>query len=383
MAAINLPFGASAPKRVPDSTELAGGYGCGPADIELFNWLAWYFSGQLSNIAAKSGLTADDTDLTQILKAIRSQAANYRVAGGTANALTVTLDPPLTAYVAGIPLRVLTGASANSGAMTVNVDGLGAVALVNRDGTPISSGQIAADSLLEIVSAAGPTWRVMNLIPSYEASRVAFPTITTYTTPGTYTFTPPANVKKVRVRVWGGGGSGGTSQATIAGGGGGAAGGYAEKVCDVTPGVGITVTVGAGGAAPGNGVVSGGATGGTSSFGVLCSATGGPGGNACVTSTPGTPTATPGGIGVGGDLNLQGTGGGSGASGTNSIGGFTGYGGLGGSAPLGGAGAYMSTGSAGPGGFPGGGGSGGGSAAGINSSGGPGGAGCVIVEYVG
>ena len=88
--------------------------------------------------------------------------------------------------------------------------------------------------------------------------------------PKTGTFTVPLNVKRVRVRLWGGGG--------IAGGGGG---GFAMKVCDVTPAQVIAVTVGAG-------------SSGTSSFGAFCSATGGANSNGA------------GGIGTGGDVNYQG-----------------------------------------------------------------------------
>lgn len=339
---------------------------------------------ELCALAEAGGEVLDGNLAIQILRAVRSQAMNYRVAGGTANALTVTLDPPITAYVAGRnPLRVLTGAAPNSGAMTINVDGLGAVALVNRDGTPISSGQIAADSLLELVCAAGPTWRVLNIVPPYEAARIAFPTVITYATPGTFNWTVPATVTKVRARVWAGGGSGGNGFSAGGGGAGGGGAGYTEKVVTVFPGAVIPITVGAGGAAPASGIVAGGLPGGTSSFGPHCSATGGGGGNAAIGLIPGSPGFSLPGTGSGGDLNIQGTSGGSGANGANTDGYYTGYGGLGGTAPFGGAGGCMTTGSSQNGGFPGGGGSGGGSATGSNASGGAGGSGCVIIEFVG
>jgi hypothetical protein len=87
------------------------------------------------------------------------------------------------------------------------------------------------------------------------------------------TFTVPSGVTKVRVRVWGGGGGGGGSAGGGAGGGGGG-GGYSEGLVTVTPGAGIPVTVGGGGAA--GGTTAG--TGGTSSFSSV-SATGGQGGS--------------------------------------------------------------------------------------------------------
>ena len=74
-------------------------------------------------------------------------------------------------------------------------------------------------------------------------------TTLTYTTPGIYTFVVPANVIRLRVRVYGAGGGGGASEGggdQHAGGGGGA-GGYKTFVFSVTPGETITLVVGAGG----------------------------------------------------------------------------------------------------------------------------------------
>ncbi|VWB06910.1 hypothetical protein BLA6863_00140 [Burkholderia lata] len=104
---------------------------------------------------------------------------------------------------------------------------------------------------------------------------------------GSSTYTPHAGATAVYVRVQGGGGSGGGCAATGSGqifvGSGGTAGAYAESW--ITSGFsGVTVTVGAGGAA-----VSGfnSSNGGTSSFGSLVSAPGGAGG------TGAGPTAPP------------------------------------------------------------------------------------------
>lgn len=95
------------------------------------------------------------------------------------------------------------------------------------------------------------------------------------------TFVVPAGITKIRVRVLGAG-CGGTNA-----GRGGCGGGYAHGEFAVTPGASHTVTVGAGsvgGASP--------SAGGTSSFGVLISATGG--------------TSSAGGTGTGGDFQATG-----------------------------------------------------------------------------
>ncbi len=71
-------------------------------------------------------------------------------AGGTANALTVSLNPPITAYAAGQKFRFISGASANTGAVTLNVNSLGAVALNKGDGTiALGVGDIPASAIIE------------------------------------------------------------------------------------------------------------------------------------------------------------------------------------------------------------------------------------------
>ena len=81
-----------------------------------------------------------------------------------------------------------------------------------------------------------------------------------YDTPGIKTYTVPAGVTELYVKVWGAGGGGGITKVDCTGGvfglgqtctdrkaTGGAGGGYAEARIDVTPGENLTVVVGAGG----------------------------------------------------------------------------------------------------------------------------------------
>ena len=121
------------------------------------------------------------------------------------------------------------------------------------------------------------------------------------------TWTRPAGIALVKVFVTGGGGGGGDGSSTnhISAGGGG--GGTAIKYLDVSALSSETVTVGAAGAG-GVGGASGG-NGGTSSFGALCSATGGIGGGANYSQV-----SASGGVGSSGDMNLDGARGGIGAA---------------------------------------------------------------------
>ena len=99
-----------------------------------------------------------------------------------------------------------------------------------------------------------------------QASARVGPGYQAFTSSGT--FTVPAGITALRVRVFGGAGSGLAGSSTS-----GACGGYVEAyLTGMTPGASITVTVGAGGASTTSGVT--GNTGGTSSFGAFATATG-------------------------------------------------------------------------------------------------------------
>ena len=68
-------------------------------------------------------------------------------AGGTADALTLTLSPIPTAYVAGQRFQFISGASPNATATpTLAVNGLAAKTIVNRDGSALAVGGIAAST---------------------------------------------------------------------------------------------------------------------------------------------------------------------------------------------------------------------------------------------
>ncbi len=118
------------------------------------------------------------------------------------------------------------------------------------------------------------------------------------------TWVKPAGLKYIVVELVGGGGGGGGCYNYS--GGAGAGGGYSRKIIPASAlGVTETIVIGSGGA--GGGVQLPGANGGTTSFGSHCSATGGEGGKA-QTSTVFSSNGSVGGIGVGGNLNINGQG---------------------------------------------------------------------------
>ena len=282
-------------------------------------------------------------------------------AGGSANIQTVTLVPAPTALtqLQGVPLNIYSQGT-NTGATTLNVNGLGAKPVVFPNNVSLWSGALATSYPYQVIY----TGSVFVM--------VSFPTplvhgMQTYATSGAFSFTAPAGVTSVHVKVWGAGGGGGSTNGTAAFGGGGGGGGYAEGFVAVGPG-NYAVTVGSFGAAS--------SPGGSSTFANLLTATGGGAGGQQAGS--GVAPGGAGGTGTGGSLNVSGSTGGQGyQAGTTlvcALGGGTF--GTGFSAPqVTGAGGTANGGSAS---YPGG---GGGGASGLAATGGPGATGLVLVYW--
>lgn len=72
------------------------------------------------------------------------------VAGGTADALTLSLSPVITAYVTGMKIRFQASASPNTGATTVNVNSVGVKAVEINDAA-LTGGEIVANKYYEIL----------------------------------------------------------------------------------------------------------------------------------------------------------------------------------------------------------------------------------------
>ena len=339
------------------------------------------------------------------------------------NAIAAVATPSLTAYAAGATYAFI-AANSNTAAATLSIDGLPATSITKNGSATLTAGDVQIGKLTW-VQYDGTTFQLINNIiyggsitngnivslttplgaasggtglstitansvmlgngistvqtvaPStsgnvltsdgttWSSARSLIPTIQAFTSSGTFTI--PASVTKVKVTVVGGGGGGRSATNSTGQGGGGAGGAAIEVITGLTPGGTVTVTVGAGGAAD--------TTGGTSSFGAYCSATGG------LSPASGTgPAGGAGGTATGGDINFTGGGGGGGNGVSGTVAGSAGNGGssIFGGAGLG-AGSSNAVNTAGAG-APGTGGGGGGGCGGPGT-GGAGGSGIVIVEY--
>lgn len=283
MVDFNPAFANAGPKREPTSDEITNGFPCGPADRELFNWLINATQSEIDAVISKSGLTASNADLTQLAQAIRAQLLNYRVAGGTANALTVTLDPaPATnAAMTGMPLRVVP-ASANTDAATLSANGLTALPVVRQDGSPLIAGDLPSGRIVELV-CTGTAWQMIGVAAS-SAGRLI--NIQRFTASGTYTPTP--GMTFCMVEGCGGGGAGGGGSNPTAGNsslgapGGGATSGRARfTAADI--GASKAVVIGAAGLGA---LSTTGGTGGSTSLGSLAIFPGGDGGGISNNTAP-------------------------------------------------------------------------------------------------
>jgi len=177
--------------------------------------------------------------------------------GGTGASTAANARTNLSAAASGANSDI-TSLSGLTTPLTVAQGGIGAATLTANNvllGNGTSAPQtVAPGTTGNVLTSNGTTWQ--SVTPTLPALNYNL-----YTS-GTSTWTCPSGVTKVKAYVIGGGG------ASLEGGSGGGYGGYALGIYTVTPATGYTVTVGAGG-------VSDGQSGGTSSFGAFCSATGG------------------------------------------------------------------------------------------------------------
>ena len=257
-----------------------------------------------------------------------------------------------------VQLQLKAGAAASSGTQSTPPVDNGWVGLYV---ITAAYGQTAINpsSITTLPAAPFLSWKLPSLRPGFASG------VQTFAASGN--FIVPNGVSQLEVEMWGGGSG---TYASIAGSaaGGGSGGGYARKrITSVVTGQMIPVTIGAGGGGGSPGIPPG--AGGTSSFGPYVSATGGGLNGLALVAAP-QNGAYPPGVGVGGDVNINGS------AGQNAIGAQGGYGG---GAPMSGA---QSSGTFGlPGNFPGGGASGPGNPGGTPYVGAAGAYGFVVVRW--
>jgi hypothetical protein len=117
---------------------------------------------ELHNLVAYSAYTPSDTDLSQVTQSVRRQWVNWGVDTGSVNALSIALQPPIIAYEAGTPLRVLV-ANTNTGACTINVNGLGVRSIKRPDGSNVAANDLKAGGIANLVDD-GANYQLVNFL---------------------------------------------------------------------------------------------------------------------------------------------------------------------------------------------------------------------------
>jgi len=95
---------------------------------------------------------------------VQDNAINWGgTSGGSANAHTITLSPVVTTYVAGQMFGFIPG-DTNTSTTTLNVNGVGAVAIVNQDGSNLRAGQLFTSGIC-VVQYNGTVFKLVSSNP--------------------------------------------------------------------------------------------------------------------------------------------------------------------------------------------------------------------------
>lgn len=101
------------------------------------------------------------TDLATVAKVQDSSFIYGGTSGGTANAQTLACTPAITAYAAGQVFVFLAGAT-NTGAPTINVNGVGDISVYRSDGSSARAGDIVQNQMHVIVKNSGSAFTLLN-----------------------------------------------------------------------------------------------------------------------------------------------------------------------------------------------------------------------------
>jgi hypothetical protein len=168
------------------------------------------------------------------------------VSGADTVAASVTPAFGSTGLLSGMKFSVV-WASANTGAVTLDIDGMGAKDILDASGAALGAGALSAGART-LIEYDGVSFRLLGggAGGSLGVNRQTFLSSSTWVKPSGY-----SDNAMVRVQLWAGGGGGG-SQSTFSGGGGGGA--YQECLMRLGAlGDSVAVSIGAGGVAGSNG----------------------------------------------------------------------------------------------------------------------------------
>ena len=220
--------------------------------------------GTQAQVDAKTATTTISTvvykNFASLDKIRATKYHDYAADSVGTDAYAITITPAITAYSAGQEFTFKAG-TANTGACTLNVSGLGAKTIKKSVSTDLETGDILLNQIVTVIYD-GTNMQLKSPIAS-----PIIPIVKTYLNAASpATWTKPSGLKYVVVEVQAAGGNGGNAASGGGGGantgGGGGGGGYSKKqIATATLGATETITIGA--------------VGVTSSYGSHASATSG------------------------------------------------------------------------------------------------------------
>ncbi|MBY5682632.1 hypothetical protein HFO32_10735 [Rhizobium leguminosarum] len=89
MADFDPPWATDGERRAPISDEVQGGFGCGDADLALFNWMFWAIWSEIGEVLTFNGITPSNSDMTQLRQAIQAQIDAATGGGDPSSYLTL------------------------------------------------------------------------------------------------------------------------------------------------------------------------------------------------------------------------------------------------------------------------------------------------------
>lgn len=233
--------------------------------------------------------------------------APWAIAGGAADVITATYNPPNSILYDGLLLGFRASAPNATTTPTLAPDGLPAHPITKFGGSPLAIGDIgaAATECLVRYHLAGPNWELLN--PATSGTGLGYNS-QLFIANGTFTIPANATINttfKFTV-VGGGAGSGGVSTANgVSSGGAGAAGGVIAVFKGFTPSATIAVVVGTNGTGGAAGADGTDGADSTLTYSASTLASGGKGLHS-TGQTVNTPSSVPGGNGGSGNATAVG-----------------------------------------------------------------------------
>lgn len=108
---------------------------------------------ELLNVLAGAGIAPNEATVNQLAVAIQSCMLNTAPDTGAVNAYACAFEPVIAALTDGLKLT-FQASHANTGAATLNVNGLGALSILGGAHSPLQGGEIVANGKVEVIFSA-------------------------------------------------------------------------------------------------------------------------------------------------------------------------------------------------------------------------------------